>query len=125
MFWHKNWHWLLALIVVFGVGGFILFKPKTPVTVKKVYKVPDFSQVRKDTSSKDGKTPAEQTVTENTETPVEKSPTPADDSPETLLESPREKVSLENVEETTTLEADFTQLPNLFFNLHLAFLRFK
>ncbi len=105
MFWRKNWHWLLALIVVFGVGGFILFKPKTPVTVKKVYKVPDFSQVRKDKTSKGGETPAEQTVAENTETPVEKSADPVDDSPETPLESPGEKVSLEDVENTTTPEA--------------------
>ncbi len=106
MFWRENWHWLLALIVVISVGGFILFKPKTPVTVKKVYKVPDFSQVRKDTASKGGETPAEQTVAENTETPLEKSADPADDSPETPLESPGEKVSLENVEDVAKLAVD-------------------
>ncbi len=106
MFWRKNWHWLLALIVVFGVGGFILLKPKTPVPVKKVYKVPDLSQVRKDTSSKGDKTPTEQPVAENTETSMEKSPVPADDKSETPLESPGEKVSLEDVEDTTTPEAD-------------------
>lgn len=106
MFWRKNWHWLLALIVVFGVGGFILFKPKTPVPVKKVYKVPDFSQVRKDTTSKGGETPAEQTVAENTETPVEKSADPIGDSPETPIESPGESVSLENIEDVAKLAAD-------------------
>ena len=106
MFWRKNWHWLLALIVVIGVGGFILFKPKTPATVKKVYKVPDFSQVRKDTTNKGDETRAEQTVAENTETPVEKSADPVDDTPETPLESLGEKVSLEDVENTTTPKAD-------------------
>ena len=56
MFWRENWHWLLALIVVISIGGFILFKPKTLVTVKKVYKVPDFSQIRKDKTIKDDET---------------------------------------------------------------------
>ena len=106
MFWRKNWHWLLTLIVVFGIGGFILFKLKTPVTVKKVYKVPDLSQVRKDMSNKGNETPAEQTVSENTETPVGKSPDPADDTSETLLASPEENVPLEDVEDVATPAAE-------------------
>lgn len=101
MFWSKNWYWLLMLIVVFGIGGFILLKPKTSVTAKKVYKKADISQVRKDVSSKGDKTPAEQSTKENTDTHVEIPPVPTDDMPETVSESPVETVPLENAEEET------------------------
>ena len=106
MYWRKNWHWLLVLIVVIGVGGFILLKPKPPTAEKKVYNVPDFSQVRKDASSKGDKTPTEQTVAENTETPEEKPLDPANETSETPLESSEKGVPLEDVENTTTPEAD-------------------
>ena len=76
MFWRKNWHWLFALIVVFGIGGFLLFKPKPPNPEKKVFIVPDLSQVHKDTSNEGNKI----------------TPDPEDDSSVTPLESPVETV---------------------------------
>ena len=106
MYWRKNWHWLLVLIVVIGVGGFILLKPKPPTAEKKVYNVPDFSQVRKDASSKGDKTPTEQTVAENTETPEEKPLDPANETSETPLESSEKGVPLEHIEDVAKLAAD-------------------
>ena len=106
MFWRKNWHWLLVLIVVIGVGGFILLKPKPPTAEKKVYNVPDFSQVRKDASSKGDKTPTEQTVAENTETTVGKPLDPANETSETPLESSEKGVPLEHIEDVAKLAAD-------------------
>lgn len=106
MFWRKNWHWMLTLIAVLGIGGFILLKPKLPVTEKKVFKVPDLSQVRKDTTSKGDETPTEQTAEKDTGNHVEKSPVPIDETSETPIESPGKSVPLENVEDGVKLAAD-------------------
>lgn len=104
MLWRKNWYWLLMLIVVFGIGGFILLKPKASVTAKKIYKKPNISQVRKDVSSKGSETPAEQSKKENTDTHVEIPPAPADGTTETVSESPVDTVSLEDAEEAAPAE---------------------
>ena len=109
MFWRKNWHWLLALIVVFGVGGFILLKPKPPNTdTKKVFIVPDFDQVREDTSNNTDKISIEQKVNENVETQVENSPIKTDDITEISTESPTDDISLGDDEDGVTPNAETT-----------------
>ena len=43
------WHWALVLLIVFGVGGFVLFRPKAPLEPVKIYKVtqPQASKAQK------------------------------------------------------------------------------
>ena len=101
MFLRKNWHWLLTLFVVIGIFGFILLKPKTPVTETKIFKVPDFNQIRKDVSNNDDKPTTDQRVKEKTETQVEESTVSNEEFTETPTESQTDGITLGDEDEVS------------------------
>lgn len=34
----RNWHWVLVVLIILGIGSFVVFRPKTQVDTVKVYK---------------------------------------------------------------------------------------
>lgn len=37
----RNWHWVLVVLIILGIGSFVVFRPKAPVGTVKVYKTHD------------------------------------------------------------------------------------
>ena len=109
MFLRKNWYWLLTLLVVIGIFGFIILKPKAPVTETKIFKVPDANQVRKNISDNRVKRTTEQGVKEKTETPVVESKVSNEAFTETQTESQTDSIPLgdEDVISTETETEDW------------------
>lgn len=50
----RNWYWILAVLVVIGIGGFQILRPKEPLETIKIYKTvtpapkPSLTQISKD-----------------------------------------------------------------------------
>ena len=109
MFLRKNWYWLLTLFVVIGIFGFIILKPKAPVTETKIFKVPDADQVRKNISDNHVKRTTEQGTKEKTETQAEESTVSNEAFTETPTESPTDGIPLgdEDVASTETETEDW------------------
>ncbi len=98
MLWYKNWYWLLALLVVIGIRGYVLLKPKPPVTLEKVHNKPELNKVRKAAPNKGMETFVDPITEDNTEND-EISDVFPDEPSETTAEPPTDNIYVESVED--------------------------
>lgn len=101
----RNWHWVLVVLIILGIGSFVVFRPKAQVGPVKVYKTvrPAPKPTLTETSEADGLSDVQtQSLSETVAVP------PESEAVETLPMNETETQAVSPLEKSTDSEATAT-----------------